>query len=64
VDEGDIAGEVAIQGAIIPRAERFRYLGSIIQESGEIDKDINHWIRVDGKNGKIHPVFYVIGGSH
>jgi len=45
-DEGDIAGEVAIEGAIIPRVKRFRYLGSIIQESGEIDEDINHQIRI------------------
>jgi len=51
-DEGDIAGEVAIEGAIIPRVERFRYLGSIIQESGEIDEDIHHWIRVGWQKWK------------
>jgi len=45
-DEGGIASEVAIEGAIIPRVERFRYLGSIIQENGEIDEDINHRIKV------------------
>ena len=45
-DEGGIAGEVAIDGAIIPRVERFRYLGSLIQASGEIDEDVNHRIRV------------------
>ena len=44
--EGDVASEVAIEGAIIPRIERFRYLGSIIQENGEIDEDINHRIKV------------------
>jgi len=44
--EGDVASEVAIEGPIIPRVERFRYLGSIIQENGEIDEDINHRIKV------------------
>ena len=48
-DEGDIASKVAIEEAIIPRAERLRYLGLIIQESGEIDEDINHRIRVGWK---------------
>jgi len=36
-NEGDVANEVVIEGAVIPRVERFRYLGSIIQENGEID---------------------------
>jgi len=44
--EGDVASKVAIEGAIIPRVETFRYLGSIIQENGEIDEDINHRIKV------------------
>ena len=44
--EGGIAGEVAIEGTIILRVGRFRYLGSLIQESGEIDEDINHRIKV------------------
>ena len=37
-DEGGVASELAIEGAIIPRVERFRYLGSIIQEIGEIER--------------------------
>ena len=45
-DEGGVTGEVAIEGAHIPRVERFKYLGSIIQENGEIDEDINHQIKV------------------
>ena len=44
--EVGIASEVAIEGAVIPRVERFRYLGSIIQENGEIDENINHQIKV------------------
>ena len=50
--EGDIAGEVAIEGAIIPRIERFKYLGSIIQDSGEIDEDVNYQIRVGWQKWK------------
>jgi len=45
-NEGDVASEVAIEGAIIPRAGRFRYQGSIMQEDGKIDEDINHRIKV------------------
>jgi len=45
-EEGDVASEVPMEGAIIPRVERFRYLGSIIQENGEIDDDFNHRIKV------------------
>jgi len=33
--------EIAIEGAVIPRVERFKYLGSIIHEDEEIDEDIN-----------------------
>ena len=33
-DEGGIASEVAIEGAVISRVEKFRYLSSIIQENG------------------------------
>ena len=45
-DESGVASEVAIEGAVIPRVGRFRYLGSIIQENGEIDEDINKRIKV------------------
>ena len=44
--EGEVASEVAIEGAAVPRGERFRYLGSIIQANGEIDEDINQRIKV------------------
>jgi len=49
VGEDDVTNEVAIDGAIIARVERFRYLGSIIQENGEIDEDINQWIKIGRK---------------
>ena len=45
-NEGSVVSEVAIEGAIIPRVEKFRYLGSIIQENGEIDEDINQRIKI------------------
>jgi len=41
-----VANEVAIEDAVMPRVKRFRYLGSIIQENGEIDEDINQWIKM------------------
>ena len=44
--EGGVASEVAIEGAMISRVERFRYLSSIIQENWKIDKDINYRIKV------------------
>jgi len=45
-DEGDVASEVTIKGEIIPRVGRFRYLGSIMHEDGEIDEDINYQIKI------------------
>jgi len=44
--KGSIASKVAIESVAIPRVERFRYLGSIIQENGEIDENINKRIKV------------------
>jgi len=37
-----LANEVVIGGAAIPNIARFRYLGSIIQEDGEIDEEVNN----------------------
>ena len=51
-DEGSAASEVAIAGETIPKVERFRYLGSIIQGNGEIDDDINHRIKVGWQKWK------------
>ena len=45
--ERDIANKVTIRGVIIPRVERLKYLGSIIQENGEIDEDINQRIKIE-----------------
>ena len=51
-DEGGGAGKVAIEGAIIPRVERFRYLGSIIQGNGEIDEHMNQRIKIEWRKWK------------
>ena len=47
-----VANEVAIEGVVIPRVERFRYLGSIIHETGEIDEDINQRIKIEWQKWK------------
>ena len=39
-------GEVTMGRVVIPRVEKFKYLGSIMEEKGDIDEDINHCIRV------------------
>ena len=39
-------GELTMGGVVIPRVEKFKYLGSIVEEKGDIDEDINHRIRV------------------
>nr|XP_018633176.1 uncharacterized protein LOC108948481 [Nicotiana tomentosiformis] len=36
--------EVRIDTQIIPKRDNFKYLGSIIQENGEIDEDVTHRI--------------------
>ena len=37
---------------VVPRAEKFKYLGSIVEERGNIDEDISHRIKAGGKNEK------------
>jgi len=50
--ENGVTNEVVIRGAIIPRVERFKYLGSIIQENEKIDKDINQQIKIEWQKWK------------
>jgi len=57
--EGD-GGEVTMNRVVIPQAEKYKYSGLIVKEKGDIDEDINHRIRVDGKNGGRLPECYVI----
>ena len=42
----DAGGEVTIDGMTIPKVKKFRYLGSIIQQNGDIDEDINQCIKI------------------
>ena len=49
---GGAVNEVAIEGESIPKVDKFRYLGSIIQENGDIEEDINHRIRVGWQKWK------------
>jgi len=59
-----VANEVDIRGAVIPRVERFIYFSSIIQENGQIDKDINQRIKREWKKkGKTLPGCCVIRRS-
>jgi len=44
--EGD-GGEVTMGGVVIPRVEKFKHLNSIIEEKEDINKDINHRIKVE-----------------
>ena len=39
-------GEVTIAGVVIPRVEKFRYFGSVIEEKGDMDEHINYHIEV------------------
>jgi len=39
-------GEVTLGRVVIPRVEKFKYLGSIVEEKCDIDEDINRCIRV------------------
>ncbi|KAL3372890.1 hypothetical protein AABB24_005089 [Solanum stoloniferum] len=44
LDEAD--GEVRLDTQIIPKKESFKYLGAVIQRSGDIDDDVTHRIGV------------------
>ena len=37
--------EVSLDGRVVPRKDTFRYLGSMLQEDGGIDEDVNHRIK-------------------
>jgi len=39
-------GEVTLDGRQISKVDKFKYLGSIIQQNGDVDEDINQCIRV------------------
>jgi len=41
-----MGGVVTMSGVVILRNEKFKYLGSIVEEKEDITEDINHRIRV------------------
>jgi len=45
-------GKVTMGGVVILRVEKFKYLGSIIEERGDIKDDINHCISVGWQKWK------------
>jgi len=56
----DAEGEVIIDGMTILKVEKFKYLGSIIQQNRNINEDVNQRIKVVSKNGSMLQVCYVI----
>jgi len=46
------SGEVNMGGVVVPRAEKLKYLGSIVEEIGDIDEDISHHIRTGWQKWK------------
>jgi len=48
----DAGGEVTLDGRSIPQVNKFKCLGSIIQQNGDIDEDINQRIKVGWQKWK------------
>ena len=38
--------KVTIDGMVIPKVEKFKYLRSIVKQNGNIDEDINQHVKV------------------
>ena len=47
------SGEVSMGGKVISRIKKFKYLESIIEERRDTEDDINHRIKVGGKNERM-----------
>jgi hypothetical protein len=41
-------GDVSLGGQVVPKKGTFRYLGSMLQGYGDIDKDVSHRIKAGG----------------
>ena len=50
--KGRCGGEVTLDGRSIPKVDKFKYLGSIIQQNGDIDEYINQRIKVGWQKWK------------
>ena len=53
--------EVTIGGVAVPRAEKFKYLGSILKRNEILTKILTNVLEWDGKSGVVLPEFRVIG---
>jgi len=49
----DARGEVTLDERPIPKVDKFKYLGSFIQQNGDINEDINHCIKVGWKKMEV-----------
>ena len=45
-------GEVTLDGRSVPKVDKFKYLGSIIQQNRNIDKDISQRLKVGWQKWK------------
>ena len=48
----DAGGEVTLDGRSIPKVNKFKYLGSIIQQNRDINEDINQRLKVGWQKWK------------
>ena len=49
IEEG---GQISLDGRVIPKVAKFKYLRSIIHQNGDIDEDISQRIRVGWQKWK------------
>jgi hypothetical protein len=40
-------GDVRLDGQVVPKKDTFHYLGSMLQNDGDIDEDLSHRIKAD-----------------
>ena len=43
-------------GVVVPQVEKFKYLGSIVKERGDIDEDISHRIRAGWQKWSVESI--------
>ena len=49
-------GDIILDGRVIPKVAKFKYLGSIIQQNGDIDEDISLYPKINIYNYKVCPI--------
>ena len=48
--EDDGGESIMLSGEVIKRVNQFRYLGSVLDEEGSIEKEVSHWIQAGWNN--------------